>query len=331
MSPGIDYDGAWKEALELYLRPLLGLCFPAVAGKIDWNTPIEFLDKELQEIVRDADLGKQRVDKLVKVRRLDGEEEWVLLHLEVQAQPDDGLPLRLYQYHHRIVDRFGRRAVTLTILADEDKDWHPTCYEENLWGCRVRFEYPVGKLRELSEATLEQATASKNPAAVVIAAHLATQTTSGQPESRQQLKWRLTRRLYELKYGKKDILELYRLIDWLMVLPNKLEVEFRKKVVKYEKENRMPYVTSIERCGLEKGLKKGRQEGRIETMQQDVLEALEIRFEQVPEGLREAVRAIVDASKLRDLFRAAIRSTDIEGFSKALSRKNSRSNLGTQG
>jgi len=140
MSEEIDYDGAWKETLEIYLRPFLELCFPAISALIDWSMPVEFLDKELQEIVRDSDLGKQRVDKLIKIRRLDGAEEWVLLHVEVQTQPDPGLPQRLYQYHHRIGDRFGRRVVTLVVLSDECESWRPDCYEEGLWGCHVRFE-----------------------------------------------------------------------------------------------------------------------------------------------------------------------------------------------
>ncbi len=86
MNDSADYDGAWKEALERYLRPFLEFCFPAAAKGIDWAVPLEFLDQELQEIVRDADLGKQRVDKLVKVRRLGGAEEWVLVHVEAQRK-----------------------------------------------------------------------------------------------------------------------------------------------------------------------------------------------------------------------------------------------------
>lgn len=62
MADTADYDGAWKEALEIFWRPFLELCFPLAAEHIDWTVPVEFLDKELQEIVRDADLGKQRVD-----------------------------------------------------------------------------------------------------------------------------------------------------------------------------------------------------------------------------------------------------------------------------
>ena len=79
-------DSLWKEILERYLRPVLKLCFPHVEAALDWSKGFEFLDKELQEIARDAALGPQRVDKLVKMHRLDGGEEWILIHLEVQHQ-----------------------------------------------------------------------------------------------------------------------------------------------------------------------------------------------------------------------------------------------------
>src|SRR6266511_2466622 len=86
-----DYDGAWKEFLEIYLRPFLEFCFSRAASRVDWSQPVIFLDKELQEVVRDSELGKLRADKLIRVGCLAGQEEWVLIHVEVQSQPDEGL------------------------------------------------------------------------------------------------------------------------------------------------------------------------------------------------------------------------------------------------
>ena len=87
-----QFDSPWKEALEKYLQPLLEFCFPSIAEAIDWRTNPEFLDQELQEVVRDAALGKQRVDKLIKVQLLDGSQGWLLIHVEVQHRPDKNLP-----------------------------------------------------------------------------------------------------------------------------------------------------------------------------------------------------------------------------------------------
>ncbi|MEI8292380.1 MAG: Rpn family recombination-promoting nuclease/putative transposase [bacterium] len=66
------------------------------------------------------------------------------------------------------------------------------------------------------------------------------------------------------------------------------------------------------------GRQEGRQEGLIFSKQQDILEALEIRLERVPEGLREAVEAISDSSKLSRLHRAAITCADLESFAAQL-------------
>ncbi len=66
---------------------------------------------------------------------------------------------------------------------------------------------------DLSEEMLE---ATDNPAAVVIAAHRVAQQPAQDPARRKTAKWRLTRRLYERGYTKEDIIELYRLIDWLI-------------------------------------------------------------------------------------------------------------------
>ena len=82
--------------------------------------------------------------------------------------------------------------------------------------------------------------AHPNPAAVVIAAHLAAPATGGDMPERHRLKWELTRRLYERGYARQDILELYRLLDWLLVLPDDLAVAFRRELMNYEQEKIMP-------------------------------------------------------------------------------------------
>jgi hypothetical protein len=57
--------------------------FPQAHAEIDWPRGYEVLDKELQQVVRAAETGRRVVDKLVKVWRRDGQEAWVLIHVEV--------------------------------------------------------------------------------------------------------------------------------------------------------------------------------------------------------------------------------------------------------
>ena len=68
----------------------------------------------------------------------------------------------------------------------------------------------------------------------------------------------------------------------------------------------------------QEGLRKGRQEGRQEGIQEDILEVLEIRFEQLPAGLREAITAIHDPAHLRRLHKASIQAVSLEDFSRSL-------------
>ena len=62
--------------------------------------------------------------------------------------------------------------------------------------------------------------------------------------------------------------------------------------------------------GLQKGLQKGLQEG--------ILEALKIRFGQIPVGLTEAVAAVHELPHLRSLHKASIQAATLEDFSRDL-------------
>jgi len=49
------------------------------------------------------------------------------------------------------------------------------------------------------------------------------------------------------------ILELFRVIDWMLRLPDGLEQQFLDTIHKIEEAKKMPYVTSAERFGIQKG------------------------------------------------------------------------------
>jgi len=316
-SPRDEYDSPWKEALEIYLRSILEFCFPANVARVDWATEAQFLDKELQEITRDAALGEQRADKLIQVRLRDGTEEWILVHVEVQHQPDINLPLRVYQYHHRIRDRFGKKVASLVILADERSDWRPSYFEEAVLGCRVRFEFPTCKLLDVV-ASAEAASQAGQPSAVIILANWAAQQTRHDMAERRRWKWDLTRRLYEAGFSRKDILELYRLVDWLMRLPEGLEREYKEQLKEYERSKTMPYVTSIERIGREEGRVEGREEGRVEAVRESILEVLEARLGVVPPEVRQRLTELEEIGQLKRLLRQAGTCATLAEFQRAL-------------
>src|SRR5437870_5683121 len=114
-----DYDSPWKEALDAYFEAFLLLLFPNIHAQIDWSRGYESLDKEFQQVVREAEVGRRYVDKLVKVWTKEGAERWVLVHVEVQTTRDPDFPERMYVYNYRIHDRYNRKVASLAVLADD--------------------------------------------------------------------------------------------------------------------------------------------------------------------------------------------------------------------
>jgi hypothetical protein len=95
-TPAAEVDTPWKEALDYFLPRFLAFFFPKVHQGIDWRRGYEALDKEFQQIVREAASGRVLADKLYKVWRGDGQETWLLIHVEVQGQPDRGFARRMF-------------------------------------------------------------------------------------------------------------------------------------------------------------------------------------------------------------------------------------------
>jgi hypothetical protein len=95
-----DYDSPWEEAIEQYFEAFLAFFFPRVHRDIDWTKGYEFLNTELERVVRDATLGRRYADELVKVFLRNGMETWLLIHIEVQGYPEQALNQRLYVYNY---------------------------------------------------------------------------------------------------------------------------------------------------------------------------------------------------------------------------------------
>ena len=257
-------------------------------------------------MVRDADLGTRLADVLVKVWRHDGEESWLLIHIEVQGWPETDFPRRMFVYHYRIFDRYNRQVVSLAVLADDRPSWRPDRFIYDLWGCGLDFHFPAVKLLDFvgQEAVLE---ASDNPFALITRAHLATMQTRRDPATRHAGKIRLVRELYERGMSREDVLQLFRIIDWMMDLPEVLERLFKEEAEQIEQEKTMPYVTSVERLA--------KRDGQIEML----IQALERRFRTtVPEELATRIQGTTDATLLAQWLDLAYATGTLEEFQQRM-------------
>jgi len=266
--PQTEFDSPWKDVIERYFEDFIQFFLPQAHGEIEWSRGFEFLDKELQQVVRDAELGRRLADKLVKVWLTGGDEAWVLIHLEVQSQEETNFAERMFVYHYRIYDRYKRSVASLAVLGDERSSFRPNQFGYALWGSEVFFRLVV-KLIDYQQqwSALE---ASRNPFATVVMAHLKAQATRLERLERFEWKLAITRRLYEKGYGREDVINLFQFIDWVMSLPEELEQQFWREVRNLEEERRMPYITSVERIATEKGIQQGMRQGLLAAIELDL-------------------------------------------------------------
>jgi hypothetical protein len=308
-----SYDSPWKEGLDHYFQQFMAFFFPRAYAEIDWDRGYENLDKELRKVVRDSEVSKRRADKLTKVWQRNGEERYVLVHTEVMADRDTSFPERMFVYNYRTFDRYRKPVVSLAVLGDDSRSWRPDQHGWDLWDCQMRLRFPMVKLIDYRERWRELAQ-SANPFAIVVMAHLKTKETHGDPSSRLQWKTKLVRMLYERGFQRKDVLELFRLLDWMMVLPEAEDLRFQEGLRKYEAEVKMPYITSIERRGIERGVAKGLEQGILKGAASLIKRQLAQRFEKVPawaiekldqashEDLERWGARILEAEVIEDVF-----------------------------
>ena len=194
------------------------------------------------------------------------------------------------------------------LVGDNQPNWRPDHQLESLWGCHLELRFPICKLLDYP-SWVESV---QNPFAWLTAAHLQAQATQKHPELRAEIKFRLIRGLYGCGLTRAQMLELFRLLDWVLALPADLEYDFRCGLTRFEEEQRVVYVTSVERIARKEGLEAGRAEGieagRAEgvakacsAIRQTIHERLEQRWGPVAQELKARLDAVDDFQRLLEL------------------------------
>ena len=166
-----DYDSPWKSIIDRYFPEFIEFFLPEASDRIDWSREPVFLDTELRQIIRDAELGRRLADRLVQVWLKNGQETWVLIHIEVQRSRQPDFAQRIYTYHYRIYDTYQRPVSSLVLLADDHPQWRPDHFGYSLFGTALHFSYPTLKLLDWA-SEIPALEAHPNPFATVVLTHL---------------------------------------------------------------------------------------------------------------------------------------------------------------
>ncbi|WP_445638627.1 DUF4351 domain-containing protein [Nostoc sp. DSM 114161] len=297
--------------LTVYFPEFIQFFFPAAYNEIDWTQQPEFLDKELQEVVADAEIGRRFADKLVKLYLKNGQEKWVLVHIEVQSQEESDFAARMYTYNYRIYDKYKRSVASLAILGDERKNWRPSQFSYSLFGCTLNFQFPIIKLIDY-QPLLSELENDNNPFATVVIAHLAALNTRSNRNERKVQKLVLARRLYEKGFEEQDVLNLLAFVDWMLTLPPDLEAEFKLEIRQLEAQRRMKYVTTFER------------DARLQEALLLVTRLLNRRLGNIDNALIDRVRSL-SIGELEALAEALLDFTSVTDLTNWLSQRQQNS------
>ena len=210
----------------------------------------------------------------------------------------------MFTYNYRLFDRYTRPVVSLAVLG-EGRGETAGHFGYGRWGGETCFTFPTVCLNDYCDRSAELA-ASVNPFAVIVQTHLQAQATASDPVTRYRGKLELVKSLYRRGWERQDILELFRVIDWLLQLPAALDDQLWTALQDHEEVTTMRYVTSVERIGIRKGMEKGMEKGLQQGLNSErraLLRLIRRRFGESAADLSAPVlERIAQPPVLEDLF-----------------------------
>jgi hypothetical protein len=298
-----EWDGPWKEALDS-LALVFELFWPDVRGAVALDKGWTSLEQELQKLTPDSSSGLLRVDKLFEmVAQGTGDPRFA--HFEAQMAKDLELPWRMFKYGRRAGEHFNQPVGRFAILGDEDPGWRPTSYREGVLGCEDTFTFRVVKLSEW-RGRIAELEHGDNLFGLFLCAHLETMATKGDVSRRQEAKFRILANLLRRDILPADLQRWYRLIDWIMKLPEAANRAVWLRLEELKEPKAMSHITFAEIYGHEKGLKEG--------VKVSLRAALEAKFPQEGAALAAEFAGEENVERLKALHRAAVLAESPDDF-----------------
>ena len=259
----IPKDILWKGVIEDFFPDLMAFFYPDVLSGLDLSR-VEFLDKELHQLFPESEDSRRYADKLIKIRRKDGKEQWQLIHIEVQGYKDELFEERMFRYFYRIYDRFGMPIEALALFTDSYKGFHPKYFELKSFHTHLRYQFHTFKLLEQESAVLEK---SSNPFShILFIAQKFLRSGKLTDEHLVELKLELFRKMLGKGYSKEYINRLmYFIKHYVRFSKPEMNHIFDKGVSLILKNDlSMGIVESVKDYIYKEGKKEGKIEGKLE-------------------------------------------------------------------
>lgn len=239
--PNVDFDTHWKEVITDLFEDFVAFFLPNLYPLIDFSVAPVFLEQELHKIAASNEKkGKTINDKLAKVYLKDGQEKWILIHIEVQAASNAQFPRRMFTYFYRILDRYQQDVTAIVVHIGEFVPKSYGRFEYNFAGTKAVYEYNYYITASAKEEDLLQVS---NPFALIILAMQYTHKTKENGLKRFAFKRKLAELALEREYNRHQIAKLFKFVWYVLVLPKDLEYKLETEIIK---------ITSMDEMHIEK-------------------------------------------------------------------------------
>ena len=285
-----------KSAFEDFFPDLLRFFYSEEIDSFDFGRGIEFLDKELREILPETSKkgGNKFVDLLAKCYLKNGQEEWVLVHIEIQGKHQRKFSERMFEYWYRIYDRYKVNIGSLAVFTGSKKETLPSQFSKSYLRTRVAFEFPVYHIFDHSE---EELLSMENPFSILILAAQKASLRGKIPE--QELSGQ--RLILAKELINKGVYDHDKIIKFLTFLKNYIFIEnkeinsqFNKQIETITgKKDPMGIIETVKMLaeeeareqGLQEGKREGKEEGKREGKEEGKIIGEEGKAKQVVKNL----------------------------------------------
>ncbi len=236
-----DHDNPWKQIFTDFFEEGIQFITPSLWLMIDWSRGYEFLEQELYEIKKTRFRGAKLCDKLAKVWLLNGEELFLLVHVEIESNPKVGFALRFFWYRILILDKHKtERIYSLAIYTGNPSPNQVKEYKFQLIDNEISFKFPAIKVWELSERALAK---SDSVFALMLLAQKYANETTGDMQKRLKFREKLFDLALKKNFSKRRIWQALIFVKYLTTLPQDLEIKYSEYASKRfnKKSNAMFY------------------------------------------------------------------------------------------
>ncbi|MEJ5055529.1 hypothetical protein [Sphingobacterium sp. MYb382] len=300
LKPPKQNDELLKAMFEANFLEFLCFMYPNAKKRFDLTKEIEFLNKELLEIspYRARKRGKRIVDILAKIRKKEEQENWIIVHTEIQSSIQKDLAFRLFQYHYRLIDRYRSPIETIAFFIGAKHEQGPTSYKGVNLKTKIYFHYPSYHIFDHHEKDL---LAMNNIfGLIILTCQKATMEGKVSDEDLGKERLLIAKEAIRRNYPYDNTLKfLIFLKNFLYIDVQEIDNIFNKQLFQWTGGSiNMDVLEVIKKQEREKGKLEGLQEGKLKGLQEGKLKGLQ---EGKLKGLQEGKLKGLQEGKLKGL------------------------------